>query len=304
MFHGSITALITPFRNGAIDRDALDRLIDFQIDQGSHGIVACGTTGESPTLSTEDHHSIVSRCVERVKRRIPVIAGTGTNSTATTIEMTLHAQETGANAALIVTPYYNKPTQDGLYAHYKAVHDATNIPILIYNIPGRCIVDMNIDTMAALAALPRIVGVKDATGDLGRPSALRNRVGPDFCQLSGNDDTALAFLAAGGHGCISVISNVAPALCAEMQEAWLKGAGRPKEAEALRDRMTPLNKALFVESNPSPVKYACARMGFCSDEMRLPLLPASQKTRQMVDEAMAFAGLSSQHSAEKERLLG
>ena len=302
MFHGSITALITPFRNGAVDWDALDRLIDFQIDQGSHGIVACGTTGESPTLSTEEHHSIVSRCVARVKGRIPVIAGTGTNSTASTIQMTLHAQETGANAALIVTPYYNKPTQDGLYAHYKAVHDATNIPILIYNIPGRCIVDMNVDTMAALAELPRIIGVKDATGDLGRPPVLRNRVGPDFCQLSGNDDSALAFLAAGGHGCISVISNIAPALCAEMQDSWKNQD--LKQAETLRDRMTPLNKALFMESSPAPIKYACARIGLCSDEMRLPMLPASPKARQAVDEAMEFAGLSSQGNAEKSRLRG
>lgn len=302
MFHGSITALITPYSNNAVDWDALDGLIEFQVDQGSHGIVACGTTGESPTLSEAEHHSIVERCVERVKDRIPVIAGTGTNSTASTIEMTLHAQKAGADAALIVTPYYNKPTQEGLYAHYKAIHDATKIQIIIYNIPGRCIVDMTIETMARLADLPRIVGVKDATGDLGRPALLRNRVGPDFCQLSGNDDSALAFLAAGGHGCISVISNVAPSLCAQMQNAWIKG--NIKEAETLRDRLAPLNKALFMESSPAPIKYACSRLDMCSDEMRLPMLPATQTARQSVDAAMDFAGLLKAENMQKSTLRG
>lgn len=292
MFRGSITALITPFRGGAIDWDALDRLIDVQIDQGSHGIVACGTTGESPTLSKEEHKAIVERAVGRVKGRIPLIAGTGTNSTTSTIDLTLHAQKAGADAALIVTPYYNKPTQDGLYAHYKAVHDVTDIPILIYNIPGRCVVDMTVDTMARLAELPRIIGVKDATGDLGRPPLLRQRVGADFCQLSGNDDTALAFLAAGGHGCISVISNIAPALCARMQDAW--AAGKIRDAEALRDRMSMLNKALFCESSPAPVKYACAALGLCTDEMRLPMLPASAAARKMVDDAMASAKIAAE----------
>lgn len=302
MFHGSITAIITPFREGAVDWQALDGLIDFQVDQGSHGIVACGTTGESPTLSAEEHNSIVVRCIERVKGRIPVIAGTGTNSTTSTIENTLHAQKAGADAALIVTPYYNKPTQEGLYAHYKAVHDATNIPILIYNIPGRCVIDMNVDTMARLAELPRIVGVKDATGDLERPAALKRAIGKDFCQLSGNDDTALAYRQVGGHGCISVISNIAPAMCAELHQAWDKGDH--KTAEALRDRMEPLNRALFIEASPAPIKYACARAGLCTDEMRLPMLPASAKARQAVDEALDFAGLSTPESAEKARRRG
>lgn len=300
MFRGSIPALITPFKNGAIDWAAFDAFVEWQIEQGSHGVVACGTTGESPTLNRDEHNTIVERTVALVKGRIPVIAGTGTNSTASTIEATQHAQKAGANAALIVTPYYNKPTQAGLYAHYKAVHDATDLPIIIYNIPARCIVDMSVDTMARLAELPRIVGVKDATADLNRPMLLRNRVGPDFCQLSGEDGTALPFLAAGGHGCISVAANIAPALCARMQDAWTQGNIR--EAEALRDRMTPLNKALFVETNPSPVKYGCAALGLCSDEVRLPLMAATAAARDAMDEAMAFANLMQDAAGEKSRV--
>lgn len=297
MFHGSITALVTPFINGAVDWVAFERLIEFQIDQGSHGVVACGTTGESPTLSKEEHKSIVERTVSLVKGRIPVLAGTGTNSTTSTIEMTLHAQKSGADAALIVTPYYNKPSQDGLYAHYKAIHDATEIPIVLYNIPGRCIVDMNIDTIERLSKLPRIVGVKDATGDLERPILLRHRVGPEFCQLSGDDGSALPFLAAGGHGCISVVSNVAPALCARMQEAWKEN--RIDEAEKIRDTLAPLNKALFMESSPAPIKYACQCLGLARDELRLPLLPATNTARAAVDSAMAFAGLSNPEKPAK-----
>ncbi len=290
MFHGSITALITPFRKGEVDRTAFDNLIEWQIEQGTHGLVACGTTGESPTLTKEEHGYIVERTVAMVKGRIPVMAGTGSNSTAATIAMTRHAQDAGVDAALIVTPYYNKPTQDGLYAHYKAIHDSTNIPIFIYNIPGRCVVDMSLDTMARLAELPRIAGVKDATGDLSRPTLLRNRVGSDFVQLSGNDDTALAFLAAGGHGCISVTSNVAPALCAAMQNAWK--TENIREAESLRDRMAPLNKALFIETSPAPVKYAASRLNLCTDEVRLPMLSATQAARDAVDHAIDFAGMS------------
>lgn len=302
MFHGSIPALITPFKNGAIDYPAFDNFVEWQIEQGSHGVVACGTTGESPTLSRDEHNSIVERTVALVKRRIPVIAGTGTNSTASTIESTLHAQKAGADAALIVTPYYNKPTQEGLYAHYKAVHDATDIPIIIYNIPARSIVDMSVDTMARLAELPRIVGVKDATADLNRPTLLRNRVGAEFCQLSGEDGTALAFLAAGGHGCISVAANVAPALCARMQDAWREG--KLKECEELRDRLTPLNKALFFETSPAPVKYACASLGLCSDEVRLPMLAATPAARAAIDAAMAFAGIAKDAKTEKTRAAG
>lgn len=287
MFRGSIPALITPFKDGAIDWAAFDAFVEWQVEQGSHGVVACGTTGESPSLSESEHLSIVERSIALVKGRIPVIAGTGTNSTASTIDTTLRAQKAGADAALVVTPYYNKPTQDGLYAHYKAVHDATDLPIIIYNIPARCIVDMSVDTMSRLAELPRIVGVKDATADLNRPILLRNRLGDDFCQLSGEDGTALPFLAAGGHGCISVAANIAPALCAQMQDAW--AAGKLREAETIRDRLAPLNKALFVETNPAPVKYGAAALGLCRDEVRLPLLPASAAARAAMDDAMDFA---------------
>jgi len=302
MFRGSIPALITPFKNGAIDYAAFDNFVEWQIDQGSHGVVACGTTGESPTLNRDEHNTIVERTVALVKQRIPVIAGTGTNSTASTIEATLHAQKAGADAALIVTPYYNKPTQEGLYAHYKAIHDATDIPIIIYNIPARSIVDMGIDTMSRLAELPRIVGVKDATADLNRPQLLRNRVGSDFCQLSGEDGTALAFLASGGHGCISVAANVTPSLCARLQDAWVEG--HIKECESLRDRLTPLNKALFFETSPAPVKYACASLGLCSEDVRLPMLSATPAARAAIDSAMAFADIKRDTKTQKTRAAG
>lgn len=302
MFRGSIPALITPFKNGEIDWPAFDAFIEWQISEGSHGVVACGTTGESPTLTVIEHDRIVQRCVDLVKGRIPVIAGTGTNSTASTIESTLHAHKAGADAALIVTPYYNKPTQEGLYAHYRAVHDATDIPIIIYNIPGRSVVDMSVDTMARLAELPRIVGVKDATGDLNRPQLLRNRVGENFCQLSGEDGTALAFLASGGHGCISVAANVTPSLCAQLQDAW--HTGDAAGAEALRDRLTPLNKALFFETSPAPVKYACAKLGLCQDEVRLPMLAATPAARDAIDKALDFAGISQGSYGKKTRAAG
>lgn len=289
MFKGSITALITPFRDGAIDWAAFDALIEWQIDQGTHGLVACGTTGESPTLEKDEHYAILERTVAVVKKRIPVIAGTGSNSTATAIQTTRYAEQIGADAALIVTPYYNKPTQDGLYAHFKAVHDATDIPIILYNIPGRCVVDMTNDTIARLAELPRIIGVKDATGNLERPALLRDRLGPDFLQFSGDDGTALAFLAAGGHGCISVASNIAPALCAAAQDAW--AAGHLDKARALFDRMIQLNKALFSETSPAPVKYAASKMGLCRDEVRLPLVAASPAARAAMDAAMAHTGI-------------
>lgn len=292
MFKGSITALITPFKNNSVDDDAYEKLVEWQIDSGTHGLVPCGTTGESPTLSHDEHHAVVEKCIKIVAGRVPVIAGTGSNSTQEAISLTLHAQKAGADAALVVTPYYNKPSQDGLYQHYKALHDATDIPIILYNIPGRCIVDMTIDTMCKLAELPRIVGVKDATGDLGRPLMLKNRLGDSFCQLSGNDDTATAFLAQGGHGCISVTSNVAPALCAQMQEAWQK-ADMAAMAKA-RDLLAPLHKALFMEPSPAPVKYAASLLGFGTDDVRLPLVPASTTARKAVEEALAFAGLLGQ----------
>lgn len=306
MFHGSITALITPFTSGALDSQidwpALDRLIEWQIEQGTHGLVACGTTAESPTLSKDEHKAIVERMIAVVKGRIPVIAGTGTNSTATTIDLTLHAQKSGAQAALIVTPYYNKPTQDGLYAHYKAIHDFTHIPIIIYNIPGRSVVDMSHDTMCRLAELPRIIGVKDATADLTRPTTMRARRGDDFCQLSGEDGTALAFLAGGGDGCISVLSNIAPADCARLQNAWRDG--RVDEAQAIAIRLAPLVKALFCETSPAPVKYAAEKLGLCAAHLRLPLVPASANACATVDKAMEIAGIITPGKATRTRATG
>ncbi len=284
MLHGSITALITPFKDGAVDWGSFEKLIEYQIAQGSHGLVICGTTGESPTLSHDEHNRIIERAVQIVKGRIPVIAGTGSNCTQEAIESTQHAEQVGADAALLVTPYYNKPTQEGLYVHFKAIHDASSLPLIIYNIPGRSVIDMNTETMARLAELPRFIGVKDATGDLNRVAATRAACGAEFLQFSGNDDTALDFLERGGHGCISVTSNVAPALCAQMHEAW--EAGDAETARALNERLMPLHHALFVESSPQPAKYACARIGLCTDEMRLPLIPASAAARQAVDEAM------------------
>lgn len=291
MFKGSITALITPFRNGEIDWAAFDKLVEWQIESGTDGLVPVGTTGESPTLSHEEHHQVVQRCIKITNGRVPVIAGTGSNSTAEAISLTRHAQSDGADGALVVTPYYNKPTQDGLYAHYKALHDATDIPIIIYNIPGRSVIDMSNDTMSKLAELPRIVGVKDATGDLGRPLLLRNRLGDGFCQLSGNDDTATAFLAQGGHGCISVTSNIAPVQCAKMHDAWQ--AGDLKTMIEMRDLLAPVHKALFCETSPPPVKYAASVLGFGTDEVRLPLVAASKTARAAVDEALAAAKLAS-----------
>lgn len=291
MYKGSITALITPFKNGEIDWPSFDRLVEWQIESGSDGLVPCGTTGESPTLSHDEHHAVVKRCVEIIAGRIPVIAGTGSNSTREAIELTKRAQVDGANGALVVTPYYNKPTQEGLYLHFRAIHDASDLPIVIYNIPGRSVIDMSVDTMCRLAELPRIVGVKDATGDLARPLNLRSRLGDDFCQLSGNDDTATGFLAQGGHGCISVTSNIAPKLCADMQRAWREGD--LTTMNDLRDRLAPLHKALFCETSPAPVKYGAAALGFGTDEVRLPLAPASKAARAAMDEAMAFAGLIS-----------
>ncbi|MCB9988763.1 MAG: 4-hydroxy-tetrahydrodipicolinate synthase [Rhodospirillales bacterium] len=292
MFHGSITALITPFKEGAIDWDALDNLLEQQIAQGSHGLVICGTTGESPTLSHDEHNRIVERAVQVVKGRLPIIAGTGSNCTQEAIDSTLHAQTVGADACLLVSPYYNKPTQDGLYAHFKAIHDATDIPLILYNIPGRCVIDIATDTLQRLSELPRFIGVKDATGDLGRVSETRAACGDDFLQFSGNDDTALDFLERGGHGCISVTSNVAPALCAQMHEAW--EAGDDATASAINEQLMPLHEALFSETSPQPAKYACARLGLCTDEMRLPLLPASAKARAAVDNAMERLGLISE----------
>lgn len=285
MFRGSFTALVTPFKAGEIDWRAFDDLVERQIEQGIHGLVPCGTTGESPTLSHDEHKRIVERCVNVVKGRVPVIAGTGSNSTREAIDFTAHARQSRADAALIVLPYYNKPTQEGLYQHYKAIAEAVNIPILIYNIPGRCVIEMKTETMARLAALPNIVGVKDATNDLSRVKETLEAVGPDFCQLSGEDHSSYEFLLEGGHGCISVTSNVTPGACARLQNAHL--AGDAAQAARLQAQLMPLHDALFTETSPQPVKYALASLGLCTDEVRLPLVPASAAARKAVDSALS-----------------
>jgi 4-hydroxy-tetrahydrodipicolinate synthase len=289
MFSGSIVALITPFRDGVFDEAAYRALIDWQVAEGTQGIVPCGTTGESPTLDHAEHRRVVEVCIEHVAKRVPVIAGTGSNATAEAIALTRHAASAGADAALVVTPYYNKPTQEGLYQHFKAVAEAADIPIVIYNIPGRSVIDLAVDTMARLAELPNVVGVKDATADLTRPIRTRLAIAKPFCQLSGEDGTAISFLAAGGHGCISVTANVAPRLCAEMHVAWAQGQVR--EAMALQDRLMPLHTALFCESNPVPVKYAVSLLNRCLPDVRLPLAPLAESSRRRVEEAMVAVGL-------------
>lgn len=299
-FWGSITALITPFKDGKVDARAFQEFVAWQIAEGTHGVVPCGTTGESPTLTHEEHHHVVELCVAVAKGKIPVIAGCGSNATSEAIALTQHAERCGADAALHVTPYYNKPTQAGLYAHYRAIHDHTSLPIIIYNIPGRSVVNMNAETMARLAELPRIVGVKDATNDLARPIKTRQTCGKDFIQLSGEDGTALAFLAHGGHGCISVTSNIAPALCAKMQEAWQKGD--VKTAQALHDRLMPLHDALFFETSPAPVKYLAAQLGLCRPDLRLPLVSVTKPTEQALNAALAAAGLAAPKRTLKKRV--
>ena len=289
MFRGSITALITPFKNGAVDEAALRKLVDWQISEGTHGLVPVGTTGESPTLSHDEHERVVEIVVDAAAKRIPVIAGAGSNATAEAIAFTEHAEKAGADGVLHVTPYYNKPTQDGLFAHFEAISQATALPIIIYNIPGRSIVDMTPETMGRLAALDNIVGVKDATADLGRVAQQEAACGEGFLQLSGEDATAVEFIKQGGHGCISVCSNVAPKLCAAMQEAALNGDFA--SADELLKKLLPLMDALFCETSPSPAKYAMARLGHCDEEIRLPLLPASAAARAQVDAAMDELGL-------------
>jgi len=289
MFRGSIVALVTPFKDGAVDKDAFARLVEWHIAEGTHGLVPCGTTGESPTLSHDEHMEVVRLCVEVTAGRVPVIAGAGSNSTREALRLTKFAADVGADGALVVTPYYNKPTQEGLYAHYKALNDAVDIPIVIYNIPGRSVIDMQVPTMARLAELKNIIGVKDATGDIARVSKQRQAMGPDFCQLSGEDVTALGFMAHGGHGCISVTANVAPKLCAEFQEACM--AGNYARALELQDKLMPLHTSLFIEANPCPTKYALARLGLCAEDVRLPLVPVQQATRDAMDVALAHAGL-------------
>jgi 4-hydroxy-tetrahydrodipicolinate synthase len=290
MFNGSITALITPFTaGGTVDWAAFEKFVEWQINQGVHGVVPCGTTGESPTVTHDEHKEIVKRCVDIADKRVPVIAGTGSNSTAEAIELTQEAKDDGADAALIVAPYYNNPTQDGLFAHFKAIHDAVDIPIILYNVPGRCIADISNETVARLAELKNIVGIKDATADLTRPTWMRNEIGDDFCLLTGEDGSTAAYLAQGGQGAISVSANVAPKLCADMHNAWQ--AGDIAEFQRLNMLLAPLHDAMFFESSPAPVKYAASRLGLSSDHVRLPLLKASDACRSTVDEAMNFAGL-------------
>ena len=288
-FKGSITALITPFKNREVDDKAFQRLVEWQIDQGTHGLVPVGTTGESPTLTHEEHKRVIELCIEAANRRVPVIAGTGSNCTSEAVALTRHAKEAGADGVLVVTPYYNKPTQEGLYLHYKAISDAADIPIVIYNIPGRSIVDMSVETMARLCKLRNIVGVKDATANMVRVSQQRAALGNEFIQLSGEDATALGFMAHGGSGCVSVTANIAPALCSEFQLACL--GGNFKRALELQDQLMPLHDAMFVESNPGPVKYAAEKLGLCSGETRLPLAPLAASSKTKVDAALAKVGL-------------
>jgi 4-hydroxy-tetrahydrodipicolinate synthase len=289
MFKGSIPALITPFKNGELDIETLKKLVEWHIAEGSHGLVPVGTTGESPTLTHREHEIVIEEVVKAAAGRIPVIAGAGSNNTAEGIRLIQHAEAVGADAALVVTPYYNKPTQAGLIAHFKTIHDCCNLPIIIYNIPGRSVVDMLPATMGELAKLPRIVGVKDATGDLSRVPKQRMTCGAEFVQLSGEDATALGFNAHGGVGCISVTANVAPRLCAEFQTATLKGDYTT--ALTLLDRLMPLHEAIFAEPGVAGAKYGLSRLGLCSDEVRLPLVGLTDGVKARMDDAMRFAGL-------------
>lgn len=290
MFKGSIPALITPMtEDGSVDYDAFEKFVDWQISQGSHGLVPVGTTGESPTLNHAEHKQVVERTIRVADGRVPVIAGTGSNSTREAIDLTQEAERQGASGALVVTPYYNKPNQDGLYVHFKAIHDETNLPIVIYNIPGRSVIDMSVGTMARLFELPRIVGVKDATADLTRVALQRSQVGADFIQLSGEDPTAVGFNAMGGHGCISVTANVAPHLCAGLQQACIDG--EYALAVEYQDRLTSLHSAMFCDSSPAPAKYAASTLGLCSPRCRLPIVPLSDEKKAIIDQAMITAGL-------------
>ena len=289
MFQGSFVALITPFRDGEVDEQAFQSLVEWHIREGTHGLVPCGTTGESPTLSHAEHKRVVELCIEAAAGRVPVIAGAGSNSTREAIELTEHAKEAGADATLHVTPYYNKPTQEGLYHHFKAIADAVDLPVFIYNIPGRSVVNMSNDTMARLAEMTQIIGVKDATADIARVSSQRLLMGSDFIQLSGEDATALALMAHGGHGCISVTANLAPRACAEFQSACL--AGDFGTALEYQDRLMPLHTALFLETSPAPVKYGASLLELCTGELRSPLVEVSDETKESVNTAMRAAGL-------------
>ena len=288
MFSGSICALITPFQNGELDEDAFGNLVDWQICEGTHGLVPVGTTGESPTLSHDEHKRVVELCIDVADKRVPIIAGAGSNSTAEAIALTEHAKSAGADAVLVVTPYYNKPTQEGLFHHFEAL-DGVGLPIIIYNIPGRSVIDMSVETMARCAKLENVIGVKDATAAVNRATEQKLTCGDDFCQLSGEDVTQLGFLAQGGVGCISVTANVAPKLMSEMHQAWEKGD--ITGAQSINERLTPLHVDLFCEANPGPVKYGASLLGKCDEELRLPLVPITKESRGKVERAMRHAGL-------------
>lgn len=289
MFHGSIPALITPFRDGIVDEGPFQALVERQIAEGSHGLVPCGTTGESATLSIAEHLRVVALCVEAAARRAPVIAGAGSNNTAHAVELARGAKAAGADAVLVVAPYYNKPSQDGVFAHFKAINDAVEIPIVVYNVPARTITDISVETMGRIAGLANVVAVKDATSDLSRVARHRALCGGTFVQLSGEDGSALGFNAHGGRGCISVTANVAPKLCAQMQDASLRGDF--ETARAIDAKLSPLHKALFVEPSPSPSKYACALLGLCAEDVRLPLLGCTDAAKAAIRAAMTHAGL-------------
>ncbi len=288
-FSGSYTALVTPFRNVEVDEAAFRKLVDWQISEGTHGLVPVGTTGESPTLSHDEHKRVVEACINEAKGRVPVIAGAGSNNTIEAVDFARHAEKAGADAVLVVTPYYNKPGQEGLYQHFKAINDAIGIPIFIYNIPPRSVIDMSVDTMKRLYELKNIAGVKDATANLARVSMQREAMGPDFIQLSGEDATALGFMAHGGHGCISVSSNVAPRLCAEFQTACLNGDYAT--ALKIQDRLMPLHTALFIETNPSGPKFALSQLSMIAEDVRLPMVPLTAPTRAKIHQAMVHAAL-------------
>lgn len=289
MFKGSLVALITPFLDNVVDETAFRKLVDWQIEEGTNGLIPVGTTGESPTLSHEEHKQVVELCVEAAGSRVPVVAGAGSNSTAEAIEFTAHAKSAGADAALHVTPYYNKPTQEGMYRHFSAIADAVDLPIIIYNIPPRSVIDMSLATMKRLAQHPNIVGVKDATQDLVRPLATRLEIGADFCQLSGEDATIVPYLSQGGHGCISVTCNVAPGPLAKMHSAWQ--TGDLDTVREINERLLPLHDALFCETSPGPVKYAANLLGLCSADARLPICEIAEESKKKVASAMRHAGL-------------
>ena len=294
MFKGSNVALITPFKDNNLDEENYIKLINFHLENNTNGLVPAGTTGESPTLSHKEHEKVIELCINEVKGKIPVIAGTGSNSTEEAVALTKHAEKAGADGALVVTPYYNKPTQEGLYQHYKAINDNTNLPIIIYNIPSRCVIDMSVDTMARLFELKNIAGVKDATGDLNRLDQTIKKLGPEFIQLTGEDGLAFEFNKRGGVGIISVTANIAPKLCSDMQKySKSKTDNELKEAERIDQMLQPLHKSLFIESNPAPVKYAAKLLGLCDDEIRLPLVKIKQETQEEVKKALSSAKLIS-----------